>query len=139
MNKRKSLFNIEMLEIIYNQGVGELQVGTSEGRMLAILGEPKLPAARISKKLPIYQHNYGNLTVLTENEYVIAIDINFENKQIGGISLGEVGQYRISEWMDYAQQHDWTVTKIVDVVQLGKDRVMISLSLEGKLMMVSLR
>lgn len=139
MNKWSSVFNMELLEIIRNQGVGELQVGTSESRLLAILGEPELPATRLGKKSPIFQRNYGNLTILTENEYVIAIDINFENKQIGGISLGEVGQYRISEWMDYAQQHDWTVTKIVDVVQLGKDRGMISLSLEGKLMMVSLR
>ncbi|MNJ51398.1 hypothetical protein D3C77_467000 [compost metagenome] len=139
MNKWVQVFDIELLEIIRNQGVGELQVGAPEDRMLAILGEPELPVVRLSKKSPIFQRNYENMTILTENEYVIAIDINFENDQLEGIILGEAGQYRISEWMDFAQQHGWTVTKIVDVVQLGKDRVMISLSLEGKIMMVSLR
>lgn len=139
MNKWKSVCNTSLLDIIHTQGVGELQVGVSESEMLEILGEPEFPAARLSPKSLIIQRNYGNMTILTENKYVIAIDINLENKQIDGIMLGEVGEYRMSQWDKFAKQYGWTIGKIVDVVQLRKDGVLISLSLEGKIMMVSLR
>ncbi|MDX7989508.1 hypothetical protein FE392_19850 [Xenorhabdus sp. 12] len=130
---------IELLNIINDNGIKALPIGSSEELILKTLGEPELPRARFSKKSKIITHLYGNLSVLSENGTIIAIDIDFKGEKTEVVKKGEISCWGINQWVNLSEKKKWTVDKLNDVININSGKLNIGLSINGEVNLISIR
>ncbi|MFD1887409.1 hypothetical protein [Paenibacillus wenxiniae] len=131
--------NLDLIDVINTHSIKGVQVGSPESVVLEIMGAAQLPATKLSKKSKVLHHLYGNVNVLSENGYVIAINIDFHSNRTEMVAIGEIDSWGIDDWMQLAKKEGWIVTKTEDVIQCVGNGIMISLSRAGEVGLLSLR
>ncbi|EBA0261602.1 hypothetical protein KK742_003616, partial [Salmonella enterica] len=104
-----------------------------------IMGEPELPVARMGKKSKIYYWLYGNVSFLSEGDYVIAIDIDFHSNRERVITFDKTMNWEINDWLNLANENEFDINNDNKLFYLTHDGISICLSQNGRLGMVSLR
>ncbi len=138
-NKWAPSINLDLIDVINIHGIKGIRVGSPEYVICEIIGEAELPATKLSKKSKIVNHLYGNVNLLSENGCVIAINIDFHGNRTEMVTIGEIKSWDIDDWMQLVEKEGWIVTKTGDVIQIIGNRIIISLSQEGQVRLVSLR
>lgn len=139
MNKEWSpMFQIEIMDIIDSLQINKLRVGSPDSLIDETLGEPELPKAKLNKKFKIYNYLYGNVSILSENNIVINISIDMHGIRKKMVTLGSVNDWTLDKWLELSKLKKWNINKFCDVVNLEGNGLIISLSLEGKLTMLTL-
>ncbi|WP_081297399.1 hypothetical protein [Gilliamella sp. wkB292] len=139
MNKEWSpMFQIEIMDIINSLQLNKLHVGSPDSLIDETLGEPELPKAKLNKKYKIYNYLYGNVSVLSENNIVINISIDMHGIRKKMVTLGSVNDWTLDKWLELSKLKKWNINKFCDVINLEGKGLIISLSLEGKLTMLTL-
>ncbi|MCX8729196.1 hypothetical protein J3U66_02245 [Gilliamella sp. B2969] len=139
MNKEWSpMFQIEIMDIIDSLQINKLRVGSPDSLIDETLGEPELPKAKLNKKFKIYNYLYGNVSILSENNIVINISIDMHGIRKKMVTLGSVNDWTLDKWLELSKLKKWNINKFCDVVNLEGKGLIISLSLEGKLTMLTL-
>ncbi|OCG60387.1 hypothetical protein A9G42_11360 [Gilliamella sp. Nev6-6] len=140
MNKEwKPLFQIQLIHVINKLRIHGLHIGAPDSVIYEIMGEPELPTTKLNKKSKIYCHIYGNVTIYSENNIVIAIDIDLHGVRKKIVDFGEVANWKLNDWLALSKQKGWHVNNIYDVIQLEGNGIVIGLSQEGKVGVVSIR
>lgn len=133
-------FRLDLLDVIdRNNNINGLHIGSPEFLITKLLGEPELPVAKLSKKSKILNHLYGNVSILSEHEHVIAINIDFLSNRSELITKDKIKSWTINNWLELSVSKHWELNKINDTLQLVGDGISISLFVDGKLGMVSIR
>ncbi|CAI1677461.1 TPA: hypothetical protein ACSTJY_000598 [Serratia fonticola] len=131
--------NLDLMDVINTQSIKGVQVGSPEAFIFEIMGEAELPATRLSKKSKIINHLYGNVNFLSENGYVIAINIDFHGNREKMITLGDIGGWGVNDWFELSELKGWSLNNLDGVMRILGGGIVIELSKEGELSMVSLR
>lgn len=132
------MFQIEIMDIIDSLQINKLRVGSPDSLIDETLGEPELPKAKLNKKFKIYNYLYGNVSILSENNIVINISIDMHGIRKKMVTLGSVNDWTLDKWLELSKLKKWNINKFCDVVNLEGKGLIISLSLEGKLTMLTL-
>ncbi|WP_447884569.1 hypothetical protein [Serratia fonticola] len=131
--------NLDLIDVINTHGIKGVRVGSPESFVFEIMGEAELPATKISKKSKILNHLYGNVSLLSENGHIIAINIDFHGNRAEMVAIGEIDSWGMDDWVQLAEKEGWITTKTDDVIQLIGNGIIISLSKEGQVGLLSLR
>ncbi|WP_018886421.1 hypothetical protein [Paenibacillus massiliensis] len=133
------LFEVELIDVIRLNSIHALQVGQPEAVVVSSLGEPELPAAKVSKKSTMVHYTYGNVTVIVEHGDVIAMDIDLHGNRQKVVHPGIVATWGLKEWQSFAEDQGWSLEHVHDIVQIRGEVITLGLSLDGKIGMVSMR
>lgn len=131
--------NLDLIDIINTHTIKGLRVGSPESYICKIMGTAELPVTKLNKKSKIFNHLYGNVTLLSENGCVIAISIDFNSKRTEMVAFGEIGSWGLDDWMQLAEKERWLTINSGDVIQLIGNGIIISLSQKGQLGLLSLK
>ena len=134
------IFQIELMDIINSLHIKKLHVGSSDSLIYETMGEPELPVARLDtdRESKIFSHLYGNVNILSKNNTVISIDIDMHGFRKKMVILGRINSWKLNDWLKLAKIKNWNVNKICDVVRLEGKGIVICLSPDGKVGMISL-
>ena len=132
------IFQIELMDIINSLHIKKLHVGSSDSLIYETMGEPELPVAKLNRKSKIFSHLYGNVNILSVNNTVISIDIDMHGFRKKMVILGRINSWKLNNWLELAKIKNWNVNKICDVVRLEGKGIVICLSPDGKVGMISL-
>ncbi|MBB2435712.1 hypothetical protein [Escherichia sp. 11.1600] len=138
-NKWNSAFKLDVMSVIKDLSIKGLRVGSSITRLHEIMGEPELPVAKISKKSKIYYWLYGNISFLSEENYVVAIDIDFHSNREKVITFDNTMNWELNNWLNLAKEYNFNINNDNQLFYLTHDGISICLSQYGRLSMVSLR
>ena len=138
-DKWTPLINLDLISVINTQSIKGVQVGSSEAFIFEVMGEAELPATRISKKSKIFNHLYSNVSFLSENGYVIAINIDFHGNREKMITLGGIIDWGVNDWFELSELKGWNLNNQGNVIRIIGVGIIIELSKEGELSMVSFR
>ncbi|EAX5842455.1 hypothetical protein BEI30_22170, partial [Salmonella enterica] len=94
---------------------------------------------RMGKKSKIYYWLYGNVSFLSEGDYVIAIDIDFHSNRERVITFDKTMNWEINDWLNLANENEFDINNDNKLFYLTHDGISICLSQNGRLGMVSLR
>ena len=134
----KPIFQIELMDIINSMHIKKLHVGSSDSLIYETMGEPELPVAQLNRKSKIFSHLYGNVNILSENNTIISINIDMHSFRKKMVVPGRVYEWKLDNWQELSKIKDWHVNKICDVVRLEGKGIVICLSSDGKVGMISL-
>lgn len=127
----KRMFYVE--DILKNMSVGGLKIGAGQSEIEVLLGPPELPMAKLGKKSKIWASLYGNVSVLTSNEKVISIDIDFHGNRTKMVQTGAFEKWHLQDWKNYAQSQGWHLKSIGDQYKVDGDGITIGLDNEGEI------
>jgi hypothetical protein len=130
------LFYVE--DILKDMAIGGLKIGAGQNEIEASLGPPELPMARLGKRSKIWVSLYGNVSVLTSNEKVISIDIDFHGNRAEMVQAGLFEKWHLQEWKSYAQDQGWHLKPIGNQYTMVGDGITIGLDNEGEIGTLSL-
>ncbi|WP_224364524.1 hypothetical protein [Hyalangium versicolor] len=128
----------ELREVLDAQSLGGLRVGDPEERIESLLGAPEGPRARLGRKSKIWARQYGNVSILTEEGRVIAVNMDFEGQREPMVVAGELERWRLPDWEAFARGRGWEVRSISGVSSLRGPGVTIGIDPEGALHTVGL-
>lgn len=123
----------ELREVLDEQSLGGLRVGDPEERIESVLGAPEGPRARLGRKSKIWARQYGNVSVLSSEGRVIAVNMDFEGQRVPMVSAGELGSWTLPAWEAFALARGWEVRSISGVPSLLGAGVTIGIHPEGTL------
>lgn len=138
-NKWTPELKLDIMKVINYTSINGLHVGSSTALIHELLGEPELPIAKINKKSKILYWLYGNVSILSENDYVIAIDVDFHSKREQMVTLGKLVNWGREDWLIFAKENKWDLKNISNATSLINGGIIIGLSQHGKLDILSLR
>ncbi|EDU9624197.1 hypothetical protein XW65_002356 [Salmonella enterica subsp. enterica] len=138
-NKWNPAFKLDIMNVIKDLSIKGLCVGSSIAQVHEIMGEPELPVAKMGKKSKIYYWLYGNVSFLSEGDYVIAIDIDSHSNRERVITFDKTMNWEVNDWLNLANGNEFDIDNDGELVYLTHDGISICLSLDGRLGMVSLR
>ncbi|MEF9678437.1 hypothetical protein ABRQ00_01140 [Pectobacterium aroidearum] len=140
MEKKKyCLTNGNLYDIINSNKFGSVKIGSSILDITSSLGEPNSKPEKISRKSKIYNYSYGNVSILVEDEFVVAINIDFHGKSNDFIKLEDMANWNLEDWIKLAKSKSWNIELISDTTNIYGDGISLALSREGKIAMVSIR
>jgi hypothetical protein len=129
----------KLIEILRNDGLEELPIGSPEITIKNIMGEPEVPRAKLNKKSKVYCHLYGNVTFLTEYDKLIAIDIDLHGNRSNTVDIGDISSWNMEDWMLFAENNNWSILRCDDIILLSGKHIKASISTEGAIRMLSIR
>lgn len=137
--KKHHLKNESLYGIINSNKFGSVKIGTSILDIISSLGEPDSKPEKISRKSKIYNYQYGNISILVEDEFVVAINIDFHGKSNNFIKIEDMANWNLEDWTKLAKSKSWNIELISDTTNIYGDGISLALSREGKIAMVSIR
>ncbi|EBA5557651.1 hypothetical protein BKN84_20740 [Salmonella enterica] len=132
-------FKLDAINVIKSLSIKGLCVGSSIIQLHEIMGEAELPVTKIGKKSKIYYWLYGNISFLSEGDYVIAIDVDFHSSRMQVVTLDMTLDWGIDDWLDFGSKNNYNIKNEYELFYLTHVGITICLSHDGKLGMISLR
>ncbi|MBA0210735.1 hypothetical protein ACIPSR_15765 [Pectobacterium sp. CHL-2024] len=140
MEKKKYfLINGNLYDILNSNKFGNLKIGSSILDIISSLGEPESKPEKISRKSKIYNYSYGNVSILVEGNFVVAINIDLHGESNNFIKLEGMDNWNLEDWIKLAKSKSWNIELISDTTNIYGDGISLALSREGKIAMVSIR
>jgi hypothetical protein len=131
---------VALADLLRNGRIADLTIGAPASQIEATLGPPQAPAAKLSKRSKLWSWQYGNLTVLTADHRVEAIEIDFEGQRPALVELGGLAGWSLADWLAHAQREGWTASSPdAEITILDGPQARVSLDADGQLHVVSLR
>ena len=134
-----SPLQLDVISIIEQLSINGLRIGSSISQLLEVMGKPELPAAKLSKKSKIVYWLYGNVSFLSEDDSLIAIDVDFHSNRKKIVKLGEIVNWKSKDWLNWAQKRQLNINKQDAVINISDNNIIITLSQDWSLGMVSIR
>ncbi|MEW4370144.1 hypothetical protein [Paenibacillus kandeliae] len=125
--------------IISSKKVKNIGIGSSVTDLSLYLGESNIQPAKINRRSNVYCYVYENISFFVEAAKVIAIDIDVHGKNKHCIELGEMANWNLDHWFDFAKTKAWEIEEISDITHIYGDGLKIALSPAGELGMISIR
>ncbi|UDQ76082.1 hypothetical protein [Pectobacterium brasiliense] len=140
MEKKKYfLINGNLYDILNSNKFGNVKIGSSILDIISSLGEPDSKPEKISRKSKIYNYSYGNVNILVEGDFVVAINIDLHGESNNFIKLEGMDNWNLEDWIKLAKSKSWNIELISDTTNIYGDGISLALSREGKIAMVSIR
>lgn len=140
MEKKKYfLINGNLYDILNSNKFGNVKIGSSILDIISSLGEPDSKPEKISRKSKIYNYSYGNVSILVEGNFVVAINIDLHGESKNFIKLEGMDNWNLEDWIKLAKSKSWNIELISDTTNIYGDGISLALSREGKIAMVSIR
>lgn len=140
MEKKKYfLINGNLYDILNSNKFGNVKIGSSILDIISSLGEPDSKPEKISRKSKIYNYSYGNVNILVEGNFVVAINIDLHGESNNFIKLEGMDNWNLEDWIKLAKSKSWNIELISDTTNIYGDGISLALSREGKIAMVSIR
>lgn len=140
MEKKKYfLINGNLYDILNSNKFGNVKIGSSILDIISSLGEPDSKPEKISRKSKIYNYSYGNVSILVEGNFVVAINIDLHGESNNFIKLEGMDNWNLEDWIKLAKSKSWNIELISDTTNIYGDGISLALSREGKIAMVSIR
>ena len=128
----------ELQEVLRTRALGGLSVGSSVDQVETLLGPAEQPKQRLGRKSKIWVTQYGNVSVLTDRQRIIAVNIDFEGWRPTMVRAGSMEKWRLDEWEAYSRQEGCRVYRDLDVLRLTSPSAIVSLRADGVLHVASL-
>ncbi|EIK3124917.1 hypothetical protein LJ068_003804 [Escherichia coli] len=132
-------FKLDAINIIKNLSIKGLCVGSSIIQLHEVMGETELPVTKLGKKSKIYYWLYGNISFLSEGDYVIAIDVDFHSNRMQVVTLDMTLDWSIDDWLGFGRENNYNIKTEYGLFYLTHVGITICLSHDGRLEMISLR
>ncbi len=129
---------IELADALREGRLAGLAIGDPAQQIELLLGPPQAPAARLSKRSKLWSWLYGNVTVLTAARRVEAIQLDFEGQRPVLVDAGELAQWSLDDWRDYALREGWSISSREEITILESRHARVCLEADGRLHVVSL-
>ena len=125
--------------IIENYSINGLSIGSPAQKIYEIMGEPDFPVGKLNKKSKLLYWSYGNITFLTENNCIVAIDIDLHSNKKEIVCLDKILNWKLENWLTWAKKHEFCIQNVSDIIKIVGSNIIFSLSQKGKLGMISIR
>src|SRR5262245_18165118 len=116
-----------LAEVLEQEAIGDIEVGSPVDRLVPVLGPPVLPPSKLNRRSRIWSWVYGNLSVLASNDRIDEIQIDFEGNRSTLIDAGIMRTWGMAEWRSYAEQRGLDVCQRSEMLELRGPRTIVAL------------